>query len=207
MTIPSPIVFVVDDEPAVLKAVSRLLRSAGFAATTFSSSQEFLDRHDRLAHGCVILDVQMPGLTGLDLQNALAADGAGMPIIFLTGQGDVPMTAKAMKQGAVDFLTKPVDESDLLEAVHGAIAKDRVSWLARAEVAEINQRLATLTPRELEVLRHVVAGKLNKQTASELGTALQTIKVHRGRVMEKLKVESVPELVRIAQRAGIKIPQ
>jgi FixJ family two-component response regulator len=182
------------------------LRSAGLAVTTFSSPREFLDGYDRQAHGCVILDVQMPGLSGLELQNALASDGTGLPVIFLTGKGDIPMTAKAMKQGAVDFLTKPVDENDLLEAVHGAIANDRISWQARREAAEIKVRLATLTPRELEVLGHVVSGKLNKQTAAVLGTVEQTIKVHRGRVMEKLNVESVAELVRVADRAGITIP-
>jgi FixJ family two-component response regulator len=206
MTLPAPVVFAVDDDASVLKAVARLLRSSGLAVTTFSSPREFLDGYDRQAHGCVILDVQMPGLSGLELQNALAADGTGLPIIFLTGKGDIPMTAKAMKRGAVDFLTKPVDERDLLEAVRSAIAKDSISWQARREVAEIKSRLATLTPRELEVLGHVVSGKLNKQTAAELGTVEQTIKVHRGRVMEKLNVESVAELVRIAERGGIKVP-
>jgi FixJ family two-component response regulator len=200
-------VFVVDDDASVLKAVSRLLRSAGLGVTTFSSPREFLGTYDRRAHGCVVLDVQMPGLSGLELQNALAAEGAALPVIFLTGKGDIPMTAAAMKRGAVDFLTKPVDEGDLLDAVRTAIAKDRSSWLARGEVAEINRRLATLTPREFEVLGHVVSGKLNKQTAAELGTVEQTIKVHRGRVMEKLNVESVAELVRIAERMGIKAPR
>ena len=206
MTIPAPVVFAVDDDASVLKAVGRLLRSSGLAVTTFSSPRAFLDGYDHQAHGCVILDVQMPGLSGLELQNALASDGTGLPIIFLTGKGDIPMTAKAMKRGAVDFLTKPVDEHDLLEAVRSAIAKDSISWQARREVAEIKSRLATLTPRELEVLGHVVSGKLNKQTAAELGTVEQTIKVHRGRVMEKLNVESVAELVRIAERGGIKVP-
>jgi FixJ family two-component response regulator len=207
MTIPSPIVFVVDDEPSILKAVSRLLRSAGIGVETFSSSKEFLERHVRHAHGCIVLDVQMPGLTGLELQNALLTDGVGMPIIFLTGHGDVSMTAKAMKRGAADFLTKPLDSGDLLEAVRGAIAKDRISWVARAEIAEIQERVATLTTREVEVLTHIVAGKLNKQIAASLGNALQTVKTHRGRIMEKLRVESVADLVRLAERAGIKVAQ
>jgi len=149
----------------------------------------------------------MPGLTGLELQNALLTDGVEMPIIFLTGHGDVSMTAKAMKRGAVDFLTKPVDGGDLLEAVRVAIDKDRISWVARMEVAEINERVATLTAREVEVLTHIVAGKLNKQIASSLGNALQTVKTHRGRIMEKLRVESVADLVRLAERAGIKMAQ
>lgn len=207
MTIPSPVVFVVDDEPSILKSVSRLLRSAGIGVETYLSSKEFLDRHHRHAHGCIVLDVQMPGLTGLELQNALLTDGVDMPIIFLTGHGDVSMTAKAMKRGAADFLTKPVDGGDLLEAVRVAIAKDRISWVARVEIAEINERVATLTAREVEVLTHIVAGKLNKQIAASLGNALQTVKTHRGRIMEKLRVESVADLVRLAERAGIKMAQ
>jgi len=203
MTIPSPTVFVVDDEVSILNAVSRLLRSAEIGVQTFSSSREFLDHYDRQAHGCIVLDVQMPGLTGLDLQSALASDGVAMPIIFLTGHGDVSMTAKAMKRGAADFLTKPLEADALLEAVRGAIARDRISRIARAEIAEINDRMATLTAREVEVLSHIVSGKLNKQIAASLGNALQTVKTHRGRIMEKLHVESVADLVRIAERAGI----
>lgn len=203
---PSPLatVFVVDDDPAVLKGLSRLLRSAGLPVTTFSSPPQFLVEHDANAPGCLVLDVAMPGLNGLELQAALAAKGSVRQIIFLTGHGDIPMSVQAMKRGAVDFLTKPVNDDDLLKAVRAAIEKDCLQRQTRAEVAEIEQRLATLTPREREVLEHVISGQLNKQTAADLGTVEKTIKVHRARVMEKLKVQSVAELVRLAERAGIR---
>jgi FixJ family two-component response regulator len=203
MNRPAPAIYVVDDEPAVLKAVGRLLRAANFNVITLSSSREFLAKYDHAAHGCIVLDIEMPDLNGLDLQRTLGSEGMGLPIIFLTGHGDIPKTVQAIKQGAVDFLTKPVDERVLIDAVRAAIAKDQVYWQARIEIAEINRRLATLTPREHEVLRHVISGRLNKQTAAELGTVEQTIKVHRGRVMEKLNVESLAELVKLAERAGI----
>lgn len=199
-----PTVFIVDDEPAVLKSLSRLMRSARLAASTFSSPQEFLDRHDPQVPGCLILDVAMPGLDGLQLQQALIAKGSEIPIIFLTGRGDIPMSVRAMKRGAVDFLTKPVDDEDLLEAIRDAIEKDRVNRPAIAERNAIRQRLATLTPREREVLEHVLTGQLNKQIAGDLDIAEKTIKVHRGRVMEKMGVRSVAELVRLCQVAGIK---
>ena len=203
MTQASPTVFVVDDEPAVFKSLARLLRSARLAAATFSSPREFLDRHDPSLPGCLVLDVAMPGLNGLELQQALVASGHELPIVFLTGHGDIPMSVQAMKCGAVDFLTKPVDDDALLKAIHTAIEKDRVQRQMRAEVAEIQQRLATLTPREREVMEHVIAGHLNKQTAADLGTVEKTIKVHRARVMEKMKVQSVANLVRLAEKAGI----
>jgi FixJ family two-component response regulator len=204
-TSPSPpaTVFVVDDDTAVLKSLSRLLRSAGLAAATFSSPRDFLDRHDPNTPGCLVLDVAMPGLNGLELQQALMARGQELAIIFLTGHGDIPMSVKAMKQGAVDFLTKPVDHADLLKAIRVAIEKDRLQRQADAEVTEIQQRLATLTPREREVMHHVISGHLNKQTAADLGTVEKTIKVHRARVMEKMKVHSVAELVHLAERAGL----
>jgi FixJ family two-component response regulator len=198
-----PTVFVVDDDPAVLKSLSRLLRSAGLAVATFSSPREFLDRHDPNTPGCLVLDVAMPGLNGLELQQALIARDHELAIIFLTGHGDIPMSVNAMKRGAVDFLTKPVDDDHLLKAIRVAIEKDRLQRQAHAEVAEIQQRLATLTPREREVLHHVISGHLNKQTAADLGTVEKTIKVHRARVMEKMKVHSVAELVHLAQRAGL----
>ena len=200
---PFPTVFVVDDDSAVLKSLSRLLRSAGLAVATFSSPRDFLDRHDPDAPGCLVLDVAMPGLNGLELQQTLMARGHELATIFLTGHGDIPMSVKAMKHGAVDFLTKPVNDDDLLKAVRVAIEKDCLQRQARAEVAEIQQRLATLTPREREVLEHVISGHLNKQTAADLGTVEKTIKVHRARVMEKMQVQSVAELVRLAERAGI----
>ena len=199
----TPTVLIVDDDPAVLKGLSRLLRSAGLAVATFSSPREFLDRHDPNVPGCVVLDVAMPGLNGLELQEGLIARGAEQPIIFLTGHGDIPMSVKAMKRGAVDFLTKPMNDDDLLKAVRVAIEKNSLQRRARAEVAEIQRRLATLTPREREVLEHVITGQLNKQTAADLGTVEKTIKVHRARVMEKMKVHSVAELVHLAGRAGI----
>ena len=200
---PLPTVFVVDDEPAVLKGLARLLRSARLNVATFASPRDFLERHDPCAHGCLVLDVAMPGLNGLELQESLAEKGGAVPIIFLTGHGDIPMSVQAMKRGAVDFLTKPVNDEDLLKAVRAAIEKDSVARRARAELEEIQQRLATLTPREREVLEHVIAGQLNKQTAADLGTVEKTIKVHRARVMEKMKVQSVAELVRLAERAGV----
>jgi FixJ family two-component response regulator len=199
-----PTVLVVDDDPAVLKGLSRLLRSARLDVATFSSPREFLERHDPRAPGCLVLDVAMPGLNGLELQEALKAKSSELPIIFLTGHGDIPMSVQAMKRGALDFLTKPVNDEDLLKAVHAAIEKDRLQRQTRAEVAEIEQRLATLTSREREVLEHVISGQLNKQTAADLGTVEKTIKVHRARVMEKMKVQSVAELVHLTERAGIR---
>jgi len=195
-----PTVFVVDDDPAVLKGLSRLLRAARLTVSTFSSSQEFLEQLDPLGPGCLVLDLAMPGLNGLELQEALMKKGNAVPIIFLTGHGDVPTSVQAMKRGALDFLTKPVNDEDLLKAVYAAIEKDRNARQARAELDEIRERLATLTPREREVLTHVVSGQLNKQIAFDLGTVEQTIKVHRARVMEKMKVHSVAELVRLTER-------
>jgi FixJ family two-component response regulator len=203
-TPPSPAtVTVVDDDAAVRKGLARLLRSAGHAVETFASAGEFLERRVPGAAGCLVLDVNMPGLNGLQLQEALAGDGGGLPIIFLTGRGDIPMSVQAMKRGAVDFLTKPVSDETLLSAVDLALERDRLQRSIRAEVDRIRARLATLTPREREVFAHVVAGHLNKQTAAELGTVEKTIKVHRARVMEKMEVRSVAELVHLAERAGL----
>lgn len=201
-----PTVFVVDDEPSVLKGLLRLLTAAGLSVATFDSPQGFLERYDPNAPGCLVLDVAMPGLNGLELQDTLAKRGSVLPIIFLTGRGDIPMSVEAMKRGAVDFLTKPVDDGDLLAAIRHAFEKDRVLRQDRAERAEIERRLATLTPREREVLLHVTAGTLNKQIAAHLGTVEKTIKVHRARVMEKMRVRSLAELVRLAARVGIKPP-
>jgi FixJ family two-component response regulator len=194
----------VDDDLSVLKGLSRLLRSARLNPVTFASPEEFLDRHDPHAPGCLVLDVAMPGLDGLQLQQALIAKGSEIPIIFLTGQGDIPTSVQAMKGGAVDFLTKPVHDDCLLAAIRAAIEKDRQQRQAGAEVAEIRQRLATLTPREREVLEHVISGQLNKQTAADLGTVEKTIKVHRARMLAKMKVQSVAELVWLAEKAGIR---
>jgi FixJ family two-component response regulator len=204
MTTPLPTVFLVDDDAAVLKGLSRLLRSARLNPAAFSSPQAFLAQYDPHTPGCLVLDVAMPGLDGLQLQQALSAQGSELPIIFLTGHGDIPMSVRAMKRGAVDFLTKPVNDQDLFRAIHSALAKDRASRQARAELDDIRQRLATLTPREREVLEHVITGQLNKQIAGDLGAAEKTIKVHRGRVMQKMRVQSVAELVHLAERAGIR---
>jgi FixJ family two-component response regulator len=204
MMTPSPTVFIVDDDSAVLKSLARLLRSARLNVMAFGSPQEFLERHDPRAPGCLVLDLAMPGLNGLELQAALTVKGSAIPIIFLTGHGNIPASVQAMKRGALDFLTKPVNDDDLLKAVQAAIEKDRIARIARAELEDIQARLDSLTPREREVLTHVVSGQLNKQTAADLGTVEKTIKVHRGRVMEKMKVHSVAELVHLAERAGIR---
>ena len=196
-------VFLVDDDPSVLKATSRLLRSAGFKVAVFGSGRQFLDAYHDDMRGCLMLDMAMPGMSGLDLQQELAERGCEMPVIFLTGRADVPMSVRAMKQGAADLLMKPADEARLLLAVQSAIEKDRTSARERAHRAELARRVATLTPREREVLEQVVAGKLNKQTAAELGTVEKTIKVHRARIMQKMGVTSLPELVRMSDHAGV----
>ncbi len=198
-----PTIFIVDDDAAVLTSLARLVRSAGYQAVTFSSAGEFLDRVTADTPGCLVLDVHLPELSGLDLQQALATAGHSLPIIFLTGYGDIPMSVRAIKAGAVDFLTKPCNDQDLLTAIQQALAQDRQARQAHAGVADIQQRLATLTPREREVLALVVAGQLNKQIAAALGASEQTIKVHRGRVMEKLQAASLAELVRLAEKGGI----
>jgi FixJ family two-component response regulator len=200
MTQAEPTVFIVDDDPAVLKSLSRLLRAVELPVVTFSSPREFLERHDPRAPGCLVLDLTMPGLNGLELQEALTTKGCAIPIIFLTGHGDIPTSVRAMKGGAFDFLTKPVNDDDLIKAAHAALEKNRVARLSRDELDDIRERLATLTPREHEVLTHVVTGQLNKQIAYDLGTVEKTIKVHRARVMEKMKVHSVAALVRLTER-------
>ncbi len=196
-----PTVTVVDDEPHVLKAVARLLRSEGFPVATFSSPREFLDQLDPGAPGCLVLDMSMPQISGLEIQQELEKRGCLLPVIFLTGRADVPATVQAMKRGAADFLTKPVEDEDLLAAVRRAMERDAVAREERAEVASIRERLETLTPREREVLEHVVSGALNKQIAGRLGTVEKTIKVHRARVMQKMNASSLADLVRLAQRA------
>jgi FixJ family two-component response regulator len=202
-TPPNPTVFVVDDYAPVRTSISRLLRAHGFAVATFGSPQEFLTQHDPRAPGCLVLDVAMPALNGLELQRILATKGSALPIIFLTGTADVPKSVQAMKHGASDFLTKPVNDKELLAAVRTAIEKDRALRQRQIELSEIRARLATLTPREREVLEHVVKGQLNKQIAGDIGTVEQTVKVHRAHLMQKLKVQSVAELVRLTERCRI----
>ena len=200
---PTHIVFVADDDASVRRSLARLLKSAGHAVESFASADEFLQAERREGVGCLVLDVQMPGLNGLELQTALVEKDYCLPIIFITGQGDIPMSVRAMKAGAVDFLSKPFSDDVLLKAVDQALARGRQECETRAEIAEIRSCLATLTPREREVMEHVVTGELNKEIAADLGTAEKTIKIHRGRVMQKMRVQSVAELVRIAEKAGI----
>jgi RNA polymerase sigma factor (sigma-70 family) len=201
---PSPTVFVVDDYAPVRSAVSRLLRAAGFAVAAFASPEKFLAQYDPHTPGCLVLDLDMPAVHGLELQRILATKGSVLPIIFLTGHGDIPESVQAMKRGASDFLTKPVNDKDLLAAVRVAIERDALARREQAKRSEICARLDTLTPREREVLEHVVAGKLNKQIARDLGVTEGTIKMHRARVMAKMKVQAVADLVRLAERCGIR---
>ena len=189
-------VAIVDDDLLVLRSLDRLLRSAGFNVETFSSPREFLRQEGQGTRGCVVMDLSMPELNGLELQQALAASADARPVVFISGHGSVPASVSAMKAGAVDFLTKPIDQAKLLDAVHAAVQKDRAAREKRAEQAQVVSRLDTLTLREKQVLARVVTGRLNKQIAAELGTAEKTIKVHRARMMRKMQVYSVAELVR-----------
>jgi len=195
--------FLVDDDPAVLKAITRLLNAAGYRTRSFSSPQEFLSAHDPSIPGCAIIDLVMSELDGLHVQPALLETGSERPIIFLSGKGDVSTSVRAMKAGAVDFLTKPVKREALFSAVVRAAKVDALSRQKRDESKSIGDRLATLTHREREVLEYVIAGRLNKQIAASLGTVEKTVKVHRGRMMAKLAVKSVADLVRLADKAGI----
>lgn len=197
-------VFLVDDEPEMLKALSRLLRSRGFTVRAFSSAREFATAYRPAEPGCLVLDVAMPGVDGFELQGRLARDGVPLPVIFLTGHGDIPMSVRAIKAGAVDFLTKPVDHADLVRAVRAALERSAAQEAEHAAVADLSARLATLTPRELEVLRHVITGRLNKQIAAHLGTSEQTVKVHRMRLTRKMGIASAVELARAAARLGVK---
>jgi FixJ family two-component response regulator len=207
MTTVAPTVFIVDDDPSVRRSMTRLIGSAGYRIEAFASAREFLARERYADPCCLVLDVRMPGLTGLDLQEALAAAGRRMSIVFVTGHVDVPGSVRAMKHGAVDLLTKPVNAQDLLAAVQRALSKDLRDRAAEARLASIQERIKMLTPRETEVFAFVVTGMLNKQIAFELGVGEQTIKVHRARVMEKMRARSVAELVRLADRAGVIVPQ
>jgi FixJ family two-component response regulator len=194
-------IYLVDDDPGVLKGLSRLLRTRGHDVKSYSSPQVFLDEYDVAVPGCVVLDVSMPGLDGLEIQRVLsAASGYHRPVVFVTGKGDIPTSVRAMKAGAIDFLTKPVNDKDLFEAVSRAEARDAESRRLHSEMELIEAKVSTLTPREREVLTHVVAGQLNKQIAGDLGTVEKTIKVHRSRMMEKLGIRTVADLVRMAEK-------
>lgn len=195
-----PIVFVVDDDHRVREALSSLISSAGLRVAVFGSAAEFLEFNRPDAPACLVLDLQLPGTSGLELQQQLAD---APPIVFITGHGDIPSSVRAIKAGAIEFLSKPFDEAELLEAIHAAIDQDRIARQKRSELAELRRRYGLLTPREQEVLTFVVAGFANKQTAAELGTSEITIGVHRGQVMRKMAAKSLADLVRMADQLGI----
>lgn len=197
-------VFIVDDDASVLKALERLIRSVGLNTCVFASAQDFLDHYPHNATGCLILDIAMPYINGLELQQMLATLDCGLPIIFLTGRGDIPMSVQAIKRGAMDFFSKPVNDSDLICAIHEAIAKNNSARRAHSHLNNLQQRHAMLTPREQQVLSHVISGKRNKLIAAELGITEKTIKVHRMQIMKKLQVASLVELVKLTGQLGLR---
>lgn len=203
MTKVTDVVYVVDDDSSVRRSLERLFRSVGHECVSFSSAREFLGSKRGDAPACLVLDVRLPGLSGLDLQRQMAEADVLIPIVFLTGHGDVPLSVRAMKAGAVDFLTKPFHEQELLDAVQSALDRDRASKRQQSETSTLRQRYATLSPREREVFSLIVTGRLNKQAAAELGTSERTIKAHRHQVMEKMQAESPAELGAMAAKLGI----
>jgi FixJ family two-component response regulator len=207
MTGPKPTVFVVDDEPSICAALKRLIKSVGLEVQTFPSAKDFLQSERPDGPGCLVLDVRLPGLSGLDLQQKLVEAKVDLPIIFMTGHGDIPMSVRAMKAGAVEFLTKPFNDQDLLDAIQQALARDGAARQRQSEISGLRQRYESLTPREREVFSLVVSGLLNKQTAAELGTSEKTIKTHRAQVMQKMNANSLADLVRMAERLAITSPK
>jgi FixJ family two-component response regulator len=199
-------VFLLDDEPGMLKALTRLLKAEGYTVRGFTSAKAFFESYEPQTVGCLVLDVAMPEIDGLELQRRLTRSGALLPIVFLTGQGNIPMSVQAIKAGAEDFLTKPVNDTDLLRAVRAALQRAAVQFELIAEAALLHRRHSTLTAREREVMAHIVSGELNKVAAARLGVGEHTIKVHRARVMEKMGVESLADLVRAAERLGLETP-
>ena len=203
MTEPDSTVFVVDDDPSVRRAIKRLLESEGLQVEVFGSAREFLQGRRPDAPSCLVLDIKLPGITGLDFQRQLAESNIRIPIIFITGHGDIPMTVRAMKAGAVEFLTKPFRDEDLLDAIQVALERDRTRRREESEIAVLRERFESLTPREQEIFRLVVTGRPNKQIAADLGTSEITIKVHRASVMRKMQAEYLADLVRMAGRLGL----
>jgi len=206
MTLTDATVFLLDDEPGMLKALTRLLKAEGFTVQAFTAAKAFLESYRPETLGCLVLDVAMPELNGLELQRRLTRSGVLVPIVFLTGHGDIPMTVQAIKAGAVDFLTKPVKDTDLLRAVRAALQRAAEQRELIAEIALLRQRYASLTPRESEVMAQVVAGLLNKQIAADFGVGEHTIKMHRARVMQKMGVVALADLVRAAERLALAKP-
>ena len=196
-------IYLVDDEPGMLKALGRLLRAEGFVVRSFGSAREFLDEYDPELPGCLLLDVAMPEIDGLELQRLLAKDQCAIPVIFLSAHGDIPMAVRAIQAGAVNFLTKPVSAGKLIPAIRVALDLAATRSADVASLGVLKARLSSLSPRELEVLHHVITGKLNKQTATDLGVAEHTVKIHRMRLMRKLGIQSVADLVRAAERLGV----
>ena len=197
------VVFVIDDDPSMRAALEDLINSVGLQARLFASPQEFLQSERPDAPGCLVLDVRLPGMSGLTFQKELERVGITLPIIFITGHGDIPMSVRAMKAGAVEFLTKPFNDQEMLDAIHAAIERDRQGRRQALVVAELRERYTTLTERERQIMTLVVTGRANKQIAAELNLSEMTVKVHRGQAMRKMQAESLPELVRMADRLGV----
>lgn len=207
MTEPQPIVFIIDDDISVREGISDLLRSVGLGVQTFASTQEFVNSKRPDAPGCIILDVRLPGRSGLDFQQTLGQLGIRLPVIFVSGHGDIPISVRAIKSGAMEFLTKPIHEQQLLDAVQAGIECDRANRLDNALVTELRARFDSLSPREREIMSLVISGNLNKQTGFQMGLSEMTVKVHRSHVMQKMQAKSLIDLVRMADKLGVSAPK